>query len=749
MKIQLVSMTLFTALVAWFHGAQPYSTYMERADQWQLVGYHCARIVFALWFALIIFGIGARGLRWLGRHQAMPELVPLDEIILCLLVGLAVIRPLMLVLGFAYLYTLWVLLPLAVLGLWWAWPQAGQLCGKAVHGYADWLRQQSAAEKLLLITATFTALAAIMVLLASKLFFPLADPDYLDHYLNYYVRVVEDGFLWPEHAWPHFYVTKGGSEIFFAVALSDALAPFAVNMLMVMLCFAMTYSLAYHATHDRLAAWAACTMAAVAFLPLTPGVAEFCKQHIIGGTLLLGLVWISQHSLMASPHIYRHWRTLLIGQSVAIALFRPTFAAIACGYGLLIICYALIAHKREGALSHTLMVIASIVAVGLILGFNQLTTGLADATPFRLFFGFADQEHVARWFSPFWLLVCDLGSSPQLSKIAIPDLPRLLDTVRILRLHELNAYAALGYLPILAAALLAFWQLYAKHREHSARVTPMICMIALLVSAGVASLFIRQDISLVRAYIFCAFAVAILGAFPFGLVRHLNAHRFVLHCSTGIFMTVLCILAILQALDSIPNRHLRDMARLATGKLTMGTLYTRDYPHWPDYAEACRHLPPHTRVWTSRYMPTPGCRAENFFYFSMGTQWHTVLFGPANIAIAALQLEGLDYFLIDTNDPFFDLLPYAPLFRPDQIVQHFGVLWQRDGVYLLTWKSPAIAELPPEFIPAYSESVHRSLRAADFPAIYAQMSRIYQEWKLTQHWPVHIDPTLPRPRGWQ
>ena len=70
-------------------------------------------------------------------------------------------------------------------------------------------------------------------------------------------------------------------------------------------------------------------------------------------------------------------------------------------------------------------------------------------------------------------------------------------------------------------------------------------------------------------------------------------------------------------------------------------------------------------------------------------------------------------------------------------------------MYLLTWKNAATAELPPEFIPAYGDSVHRSLRAADFPAMYAEMNHIYREWKPTPQWPVRIDPALPRPRGWQ
>jgi hypothetical protein len=125
------------------------------------------------------------------------------------------------------------------------------------------------------------------------------------------------------------------------------------------------------------------------------------------------------------------------------------------------------------------------------------------------------------------------------------------------------------------------------------------------------------------------------------------------------------------------------------------------------------------------------------------------MFEPPDIARAALERQGLNYFVIDTNAAFFDLLPYSPIFSAENIRSNLAAAWESNGVYLLTWPSSSTKPMDDAFDESYARSKKIALMSADFPAIYDQLNAVYQQWKKTGRWPVHLDPTKPRPRGWQ
>ena len=123
------------------------------------------------------------------------------------------------------------------------------------------------------------------------------------------------------------------------------------------------------------------------------------------------------------------------------------------------------------------------------------------------------------------------------------------------------------------------------------------------------------------------------------------------------------------------------------------------------------------------------------------------MFATAQVARSALERQGLNYFVIDTNAAFFDLLPYSPLFSAGEIHDHLAIAWQANGVYLLTWPSSATMPIDSKFDEGYLRSKELALKFPDFPAIYGQLRAIYDQW--SRRWPVQLDPTKPRPRGWQ
>ena len=120
------------------------------------------------------------------------------------------------------------------------------------------------------------------------------------------------------------------------------------------------------------------------------------------------------------------------------------------------------------------------------------------------------------------------------------------------------------------------------------------------------------------------------------------------------------------------------------------------------------------------------------------------------MAVAELKKLDLNDFVIDTNEPIFDILPYSALFLPKNIDKYFGVVWSNKGVYLITWASDKTKPFPPEFNGSYKESIKKAHDFADFDKIHYQLQLIYNQWlKNGKTWPVATDPSMPHPRGWQ
>jgi hypothetical protein len=203
----------------------------------------------------------------------------------------------------------------------------------------------------------------------------------------------------------------------------------------------------------------------------------------------------------------------------------------------------------------------------------------------------------------------------------------------------------------------------------------------------------------------------------------------------------------------VPPPDLEERLKFASGSISVADAYSTQNALWAPGMEARRLAGPQTKIWSSQiteqFCMAPNCDLETFFSYSMGKDWAAIMFEPADVARTALQREGLDYFLIDTNVPFFDVLPYSPLFSAEQIRGHLAVAWESNGVYLLTWPSSSTKPIDLKFDAEYTRSKELALEFADFPAIYRELGTVYAQWKKNPHWPVRLDASRLRPRGWQ
>jgi hypothetical protein len=112
----------------------------------------------------------------------------------------------------------------------------------------------------------------------------------------------------------------------------------------------------------------------------------------------------------------------------------------------------------------------------------------------------------------------------------------------------------------------------------------------------------------------------------------------------------------------------------------------------------------------------PECNVQGVSSFRFSPSWQTVFFGSPDEAVKALKSENLNYFFFSSELGMQDVLPFAPIFSPDQVDRYLGIRWT-DGVsYLLTWRNSDTIPIGPEFLTEYRKSVANNEKLVSFPS---------------------------------
>ena len=751
----------FVALIWALHFLDPFRTLFFGGPRPELLAYSAGRLAFAAYFAVILFGLGRLVFIVFKRlNAACLGLDAFEEFLVTALVGSSLLRIGMLLLGLLGGYSVWTALVIAVVALLAADNRLAELFAIATKTMAN--DGQYTAERIARLTAAVSIVLAVVATILFKVLFPNGTGDYFTHYFPYYMEVTEKGNILPNMVWYHFFISKGAGDIFFAILLGDALSPLSVSLVMYLLGLAITWSFIRRTTDDTLVALFGTAVLASGFIwTFETGIgfshwAEFPKHHVIAAVCLFGSVWMMWRLIesTAADKVIWFWLNAIV--IVSMIILRVQFAVLYIS--LLAILGGWLAWRAR-RIEWWLVALAMVATVGSasILFLNYSIIGVAEATPFRLFWRMADQERFARWVSPFLMLTLELGSSPTLGELRPPDLTifpvgKLL--LAVFRVDRLLPY--LFALP--AAAAIALW-IRATGKAHQLTKpkkvkTGAIVLIAMLAAATLAVLSVSQIGSLYRVYTFCIFPIVTLGAMPFAYARSaiqdLGERE---RATTALIVAALSLLSVCFWSAKAPRAEWQHRLRFATGSATIADAYATQNAMWAPGLTIRKLLGSRVRIWSSQitgqFCMAPDCNLETFFSYSLGKEWATIMFEPADIARAALERQGLNYFAIDTNAAFFDLLPYSPLFSVENIRNNLAVAWESNGVYLLTWPSTSTTPMNAAFDAAYARSKKLALMSADFPAIYDQLNAVYQQWKKTRLWPVRLDPTKPRPRGWQ
>ena len=749
----------FLALTAAFHFLQPYRLTFFSDAQLPQIAYSLGRILFCLYYVAILFAIGNLLVCYLSRRTGF-GLTPLEEIALSIVVGSAVLRLGMLLLGFAGLYRWPLLAAIGVTFVWLGVPRLVLLVRSVVSSIGKtWA--SAGPDKGALAVSAAALIASCTIVMAYKFILPNGTGDYFSHYLPYYEVVAARGNIWPNEVWYHFYVSKGAGDTFFAIILSDVLGPLAVSGAMFITALVIMHCMIRRGVDDPLIALATTAVTAAAFIwtvETTIGFrywAEFAKEHLTSAVLFLGCFWAVWRQKTIRAEARRSWVVLVAVAFVGLIILRVQFAAIALAFLGIVFAWEYVARDRADAWTRIVPAIAVLVVAVALLAINYAVTGLIEVTPFRTFWRFADQAKFSHWVSPFLMLLLDLGSSPDLGSVSPPDLtqfPTLPLLVAIFRLDRLSPFLWPFGLPLLVALVLAGIVLYRQPQARQLLLSSHagIC-VAVVLASTLLFLSVNQIGSLFRLYMFTMFPVIALAALPFAIGR--KAAGPAARIGIGALAAAVTVSAAVVETSKIPAAE-RELAwRFVTGKASIADAYAAHKAVWPAALKMSEAAAPGAPIWISQvgwnFCIAPSCNLQSFFSFSMGKHWATIMFDTPAAAKAALQEENINYFAIDTSAPFFDLLPYSPLFQPGTISQYFGLVWTDGTVYLLTWRSEQTKPLPAGFDEAYRKCIEMAMRFADFGQLYQRLADVYAKWKAHPQWPVKLDEALPRVRGWQ
>lgn len=130
--------------------------------------------------------------------------------------------------------------------------------------------------------------------------------------------------------------------------------------------------------------------------------------------------------------------------------------------------------------------------------------------------------------------------------------------------------------------------------------------------------------------------------------------------------------------------------------------YSKDPSVWPPYIQARQLVGFHSPILTfgnngnliGTSFSFPGSGLQNEVSYSLGPNWHKIVFENPATAEQELKKLNINYFLIDwCYEYLFGGLPFSPLFNPSELTKRFSLVSNYNGVWLLCWKEIGGKEL--------------------------------------------------------
>jgi hypothetical protein len=561
------------------------------------------------------------------------------------------------------------------------------------------------------------------------------------HYFSYLTEVVRSGSLQPNAVWYHFYISKGLSLFFLGMILTDPIAPSLVTTVFAGFGTCIVYAILRHATGNRLLPLCGAFLYVLFF---AVGNDELEKQHVTTAVLSLAMLWTSIRLLDQGAN-RRPWIIALSASVITIILITVEL-------GLLIVIYlagfvAWFLWRRDWRKAIEPLGVASITALSVvaILALNYAYTGLPHVHLLLEAWPYADLNRLRDWgvLQPVISLhfaVTNLASSVNHATSIFA--PAQLWSWSFAQTLAEYFRLALWWPLLVPAVLFLPWQL----RNHAARQLLSsrylaaflalcwfsICILAVAIAAGTAEatsftrlMSLAYPVSLCLILLLWHIALHPLGRTS---THWLHLVRVATACAT---LVVLWPLAShwterpeLSWSTEYRGNHGVGLKTIFasgwsffSGRFSLKDAYQNQlgwegkHPTggiWPGIEEPWRIVGRHTPIVAFHihaYCMLPDCNVvipPNAF--RLGRQWRTPYVAtvePADRAAEQLHSDGVDYFFISMDLPFFPF--FNVLFSSQEIRRHLAVRWTDGRNYLLTWPGSDTTPIDDKFMDFYTK----------------------------------------------
>jgi hypothetical protein len=734
--------------------------------------YNAFRIVFIAYLFWIIYFIGYRLLLFVAGGQSVAEIGLQNRLALAFFVGAAALTIVMLPLGYLSLYWRAVAalatIPVVIVSS----PHFSAVRSELRSAVARHIRQNPIRH---VVLSGFMLLAALFfggVLLLVKGLYPQGGHDYYLHYSQFYAAVIDNHGIWPNDIWYQYYYSKGLGVMFLGILLSDALAPSLVTYCFVIATAIALYSLVHRFRPCTLWPWVAVTLylalnvhtLGTGFYAANGGWGHFQKPHELNAPVLIAIMWMSVNMVRSQGDVRLAWWFGAALWCFAVTYLLIISSAIVGAFCLLAAVGSVAFGRANG---RAFIGLAASAGLGLasVLVLNYLTTGMPSDVGLNIWWPIID----------FYRLSAD-GTLFDVTNGAFRRAQAVATGVSFAGFDVLEFINNAGRFDILGSMM------------YGALAGAVIGIVShVVVRYRLRTYFLALDVSNVAGgAVVLAFLVAtVLFTFAVGAgepVSYVRLSSFSLPLMLAvaaivwqltiasvkwpwairelfIYLVPIALAAVTLVQDYDKQRPtllqvLANAIRFVGGEYSIYDAY-KDQAGWPALPdsraiypgiyEAWKTIGPGQRLWSFNvhsYCMVPGCRVESHLSSKMLVNRAAVLFGTPEVAKAALQRAGLNYFFISTYLDIRDPLICTPLFSPDTIRDHLGVKWTDGKDVLLTWKGPGIDPLSAQWVDRYRAALKASPHTpncdGDGPPFSYLGRRVHEEVMKGKRWGAQI-----------
>lgn len=686
--------------------------------------YDILRLLFGLYLAALILGVGRALLAGLGRGESDFLARPAENFIFSFYLGAAAIIIGMTLLGILHLFyfPLILIITTGLLILTYSQLRTGLGC------YLNSLRQflgseiltrDSRMQRSARILMALAVLAQVGFLAVFCGLYPdLQNLDSFSHYLPYYEKTIADHSTAPNYYWWHLFFTKGAGLNFLAAILADVQSIPLVTTLLYLLSGLVLFCLIRSFASFWFWPWAA------TLIYLTSPVIfqfEFAKLHIQIGVFIIGLAYLNFRLYSLPERHFSRLKWLQIVIHSAPTIMMPVSMAFNLPFILLQHLYFGIRGRRAFVRSALTIVAGQVILLSLILAYNYLSFGMAEISPVEFFYKYRNESTISKSIDPTVIclqntidrhqsvftphrLLTVLGDKEEFIKLfrfftATPFpqhfiLQKSQPDVEYFTSYDIPRGVKILYPIFNLAFIVIFISVAVSIILRLARRKPLpvaepildvfitCCLVFLVIGFN---LMLSPSPSIYRFFWFYLFFLVVFLVFFLDYLTRIKPGRALR--SLLVLFTLLYFVAIYGILLSEHSNRIKNTVEFAMGRVSYADIYAM----WGGgpCLEAQEQIGKDKKVYMLSLIP--GCNGipgGQYKFSVMGDYapgMQGILFGSPEEARRLLQSFKVNYFYVDLGQSLF-ITDYAPLFDQENLPVYFKVVWHKDQAYMLSWR---------------------------------------------------------------